>query len=116
MDHLDTAEPLPSLLEDREDANSPPQATLARRAKSYSDFYDIVTARLPKPGPKKKRRKRPGGCAWEGLDLPALPADLDLAAEEDDGDGDQERDLLLASQQEYLYAKPLLVVFPSLSR
>lgn len=28
--------------------NGPPQATLARRAKSYSDFYDVATSYLSK--------------------------------------------------------------------
>jgi conserved oligomeric Golgi complex subunit 3 len=36
--------------------NSPPKATVARRAKSYSDFYDIVTAHLKKE--KELERKK----------------------------------------------------------
>ncbi|KAF1811312.1 Sec34-domain-containing protein [Eremomyces bilateralis CBS 781.70] len=36
----------------------PPQATVARRAKSYSDFYDIVRAHLKKEKEDEKRKLR----------------------------------------------------------
>jgi hypothetical protein len=100
-DSLNVAEPLPALFEDHEDANSPPQPTLSQRAKSYSDFYDIVRSQLPSHGPRKKRERRRSGRGWEGLALPdsvtaRLPAEKEVP---DDG---LERELLQASQQEYL--------------
>lgn len=54
-------EGIADLLEEPEQDNGPPQATVARRAKSYSDFYDIVTAHLKKERDqqKEKLKKRP---------------------------------------------------------
>ena len=37
--------------------NGPPKATVARRAKSYSDFYEVVTAHLKKEKEKELERK-----------------------------------------------------------
>jgi hypothetical protein len=37
-----------------EDSNGPPKATLARRAKSYSDFYEVVRAQLKKDAKQDK--------------------------------------------------------------
>jgi conserved oligomeric Golgi complex subunit 3 len=54
-------EGIADLLEDAEQDNGPPQATVARRAKSYSDFYDIVTAHLKKEREQErdKQKKKP---------------------------------------------------------
>jgi hypothetical protein len=99
-DDADTADPLPALFEDLRDANSPPEPTLSRRAKSYSDFYDIVKAQLSSHAPKKKRKRRRSGRTWEALAVPESVA-ASLPAEEgyDETLGPE---LLRASQQEYL--------------
>ncbi|KAK3317860.1 Sec34-like family-domain-containing protein [Cercophora scortea] len=109
IEHADAAEPLPALFEDTEDANSPPQATLSRRAKSYSDFYDIATAQLTTSthGSKKKRRRRPNTNAWEALSLSISELHTGPSAAADDDDADNHDvaltgALLEASQQEYL--------------
>ncbi|KAK3346776.1 Sec34-like family-domain-containing protein [Lasiosphaeria hispida] len=99
-EHIDSTSTLPALFEELEDANSPPQATLVRRAKSYSDFYDIVTSQLSKTGSKNKRRRRRGNSTWEALALPEPQADIPVDDHvRNDALG---RELLLASQQEYL--------------
>ncbi|AEO68002.1 36c0b030-0b39-4798-8e4c-09a6e51eec81 [Thermothielavioides terrestris] len=104
-DSSDAIEPLPALFEDLELANSPPDPTLSRRAKSYSNFYDIVKAQLSSHGPKKKRRtgkKRQSGRAWEALAVPDSVA-ATLPVEEEEGYDDAlAQELLRASQQEYL--------------
>ena len=97
----DAHEPLPALFEDQEDANSPPEPTLSLRAKSYSDFYDIVKAQLSSPGPKKKRKRRRSGRTWEALALPESATASLPVEEEEDGDA-LDKALLQASQQEYL--------------
>ena len=38
--------------------NGPPKATVARRAKSYGDFYDVVRAHLRKERGSEKERRR----------------------------------------------------------
>ncbi|KAK4445014.1 oligomeric Golgi complex subunit 3 [Podospora aff. communis PSN243] len=98
-EHADATNPLSSLLEEQDDPNSPPHATLLRRANSYSDFYDIVTAQLSKGGSKKKRRKRRDDRTWEALVLPEPPSSPQLESVRDDAQG---KALLLASQQEYI--------------
>jgi hypothetical protein len=100
-DDADASEPLPALFEHQED-NSPPEPTLSRRAKSYSDFYDIVKAQLSSHDGKKKRRRRRGGRSWEALALPESVT-ASLPAEEEGYDEELEKELLRASQQEYLF-------------
>ncbi|KAK0625245.1 Sec34-like family-domain-containing protein [Bombardia bombarda] len=102
IDHVDAAQPLPALFEVHEDTNSPPQATLIRRAKSYSDFYDIATAQLSKSPPsKKKRRRRQNNDTLEALAIPenhaVLPTDKEIIAHDA-----LRGELLEASLQEYL--------------
>jgi conserved oligomeric Golgi complex subunit 3 len=47
------------ILEEEKSIISPPEATVARRAKSYSDFYDVVRAHLKKDaGEGKAKGKR----------------------------------------------------------
>ncbi|EAA30676.1 Sec34-domain-containing protein [Neurospora crassa] len=102
-------EPLPALFEDQEDVNAPPEATVLRRAKSYSDFYDIATAHLAGShgGPKtKKNKKKTNGRRnnhnlWDALMIPASVAST-LPVEEDPYDDALDQELLQASQQEYL--------------
>ena len=98
----DTTQPLPALFEDQEDANSPPEPTLSRRAKSYSDFYDIVKAQLSTNAPKKKRKRRRGDHSWEALAVPES-AMAGLQEEEEGYDDALGKELLRASQQEYLF-------------
>lgn len=96
----DITVPLSTLAEERDDHNTPPEATVVRRAKSYSDLYDIVTAQTSRGGSKKKRRRKGHNAAWEALAIPDPPADLP----EGDLYGDiLEDELLEASQQEYTY-------------
>ncbi|KAH7029038.1 Sec34-like family-domain-containing protein [Microdochium trichocladiopsis] len=95
------AEPLPELFEDVETNNDPPEPTLTRRAKSYSDFYHVVRAQLSRDATaaRKKRRRHKDRIAEA----------LVLAKPEDSVDrrepyrfrttGDE---LLEASQHEYL--------------
>ncbi|KAK3385017.1 Sec34-like family-domain-containing protein [Podospora didyma] len=106
-EHSDIADPLPALFEDAEDVNSPPQATLTRRANSYSDFYDIVTAQFPGNGPRRKReRRRANNQTWEALALPEPQATLLEGGEVDEevdtvGNDALGKQLLHASQQKY---------------
>ncbi|KAI1504113.1 Sec34-like family protein [Biscogniauxia marginata] len=86
----DTVEPLGGLFEETETSIDPPEPTLTRRAKSYSDFYHVVRAQLSKDA-AKKRRKRNKGRGLEALMvekpeesirhrdlLPPKPLDIEL--------------------------------------
>jgi len=81
----------------------PPEATVARRSKSYSDFYDIVKAQLAKDDGKKKRRRRRkhgAGAALDALLAVEDAAEIDHYAETLPTPSTNA--LLEASQQEYL--------------
>lgn len=95
------AEPLDDLYEVESDSNSPPDPTIARRAKSYSSFYDIVQAQLSEDGSKNGRKKRRKDYGWDALDIVQPEASSRL----DDGSllGPLNDELLEARQQEYLY-------------
>ncbi|RYP46531.1 hypothetical protein DL768_007278 [Monosporascus sp. mg162] len=54
----ETPGPLEQLYEEPEASDGPPEPTLTRRAKSYSDFYHVVRAQLSKDAARKKRRNR----------------------------------------------------------
>ncbi|RYP92939.1 hypothetical protein DL770_000989 [Monosporascus sp. CRB-9-2] len=54
----ETPGPLEQLYEEPEASKGPPEPTLTRRAKSYSDFYHVVRAQLSKDAARKKRRSR----------------------------------------------------------
>jgi conserved oligomeric Golgi complex subunit 3 len=58
-DQTDTPaiEGIAEITEDAERPTGPPEATVARRAKSYSDFYDIVQAHLRKERVLEKRKR-----------------------------------------------------------
>lgn len=108
-------EPLSRLLEDPQDNNDPPEPALARRAKSYSDFYHVVRAQLAKDAHKKREdRKRRKDKSLEALMI-AANVDNWLAANVDNMPVprrpvlDQYNDQLLeASQHEYLIYKDQL--------
>ncbi|KAL2171785.1 hypothetical protein VTG60DRAFT_1783 [Thermothelomyces hinnuleus] len=99
-DDAGAVEPLPTLFEDQKDADSPPEPTLSRRAKSYSDFYDIARAQLAVHAPKKKRKRRRSDRSWEALAVPDSAA-ASLPEEEGDYNGTLGKELIRASQQEY---------------
>jgi hypothetical protein len=66
--------------------NGPPPATVARRAKSYSDFYSVVRAHLRKERALEKRKSQE-----------TLSTELDFAA----WYGGVSEELLEASHEEY---------------
>ncbi|KAK3321574.1 Sec34-like family-domain-containing protein [Apodospora peruviana] len=104
-DHADAANPLPALFEDREDTNAPPQALVIQRAKSYSDFCDIVTPRLVSQSSKKlrkQRRRQNHSTQWEALALSIPETGLVEAVEDGLQPDVLKEELLKASQQEYL--------------
>jgi hypothetical protein len=72
--------------------HGPPQATVARRAKSYSDFYNVVRAHLKKEKEKELEQKK---------SQEQISTDLDFA----EWYGDVNGDLLEASHEEYKYAR-----------
>ncbi|KAF4301391.1 Sec34-like protein [Botryosphaeria dothidea] len=57
---VDPVEAIPDIVEEPEEDNGPPQATVARRAKSFSDFYDVARAHIKKEREleKQKLKKR----------------------------------------------------------
>ncbi|KAL1638248.1 Golgi transport complex subunit 3 [Neofusicoccum ribis] len=57
---VDPVEAIPDIVEEPEEENGPPQATVARRAKSFSDFYDVARAHIKKERDleKQKLKKR----------------------------------------------------------
>lgn len=57
---LERAEAIPETVEEEPPGrlNDPPPATVARRAKSYSDFYTVVRAHLKKEKALEKRKSR----------------------------------------------------------
>lgn len=86
------ADPLSGLFEEPPAVKNPPQATVARRAKSYSDFYHVVRSHLTKEAKKIKEYERasvvPVGAIKTGIDFEVMY-------------GAYEDDLLDASQEEY---------------
>ena len=70
----------------------PPKATLARRAKSYSDFYEVAIGFLNKEAKSEKSRD----------DFEPLEKSLDNTLSETTFER-LEDDLLDASQEEYQY-------------
>jgi hypothetical protein len=49
---------LGSLYEENSSTNGPPKATIARRAKSHSDFYHVARAQLTKEAKKLKKEEK----------------------------------------------------------
>ncbi|KAJ9148649.1 Conserved oligomeric Golgi complex subunit 3 [Pleurostoma richardsiae] len=95
-------EPLEELYEE-EGPWELPEATLARRAKSYSDFYDIVREHLATNAPKKTtkaKQKKRQDKSWEALALREPDYVVDVQAPPlFDALQDE---LLEASQQDYI--------------
>lgn len=80
-------------------SKGPPEATVIRRASSYTDFYHVARAHIT----KDVRKIRAENCA-EWVNLAAAPAksgvDFECLYE------DHEDELLDASQEDYQYASP----------
>ncbi|KAK7757339.1 Golgi transport complex subunit 3 [Diatrype stigma] len=95
-----TPEPLEDLYEEPPGSNDPPEPTLTRRAKSYSDFYHVVRAQLSKESAKKKRRKNNKGKTLDAL-LIEKPEDT-IPHREAPQLKSLDRELLETSQREYL--------------
>ena len=77
-----------------EEANGPPEATLIRRAQSYSDFHDAVKAFLGKDGAGKEEEKDKGAAKLEDV---GIKSELDFA----DWFHDLEHELLDSSHDDY---------------
>ncbi|KAL2117441.1 hypothetical protein VTJ04DRAFT_7101 [Mycothermus thermophilus] len=99
-DDADAAEPLPPIIELQDD-DSPPEPTVTRRAMSYSDLYDIAKAQTTSHGPRKRIKKKQTGRSWEALDAPDSVT-ARLPPEPEPYDDALQKELLRASQQEYL--------------
>lgn len=101
-------EPLEDLFEDPFESNAPPEATIARRAKSYSDFYEVVRAQLHKDAgnkkkskQRKKRGKKKDICSLEALHVAETQATV--PTEDEPLLNLYQDELLQASQQKYQY-------------
>ncbi|KAK6216460.1 hypothetical protein LQW54_003465 [Pestalotiopsis sp. IQ-011] len=95
----DAPEPLANLYEEADATEGPPEATLLRRAKSYSDFYHVVRAQIAKDT-KKKRKKKRTDRSLEALNVQRPEDDINQLHDEPTEFTDDQ--LLEASQQEYL--------------
>ncbi|KAI1464951.1 Sec34-domain-containing protein [Daldinia caldariorum] len=96
----DTVQPLESLFEEAETIIEPPEATLSRRAKSYSDFYHVVRAQLSKDAAAKKKRKKAKERGLEALMVERI--DTFSRDREQPRLSSSDDELIEASQQEYL--------------
>ncbi|KAI0024080.1 Sec34-like family protein [Xylariomycetidae sp. FL0641] len=95
----DAVEPLEHLYEEPEAPVGPPEPTLTRRAKSYSDFYHVVRAQLSKDAAAKKKRRKSKGKNMEAL-MVYNPEET-LPCREMPSSKSMDSKLLDASQQEY---------------
>ncbi|KAL2752097.1 hypothetical protein ACRALDRAFT_1083664 [Sodiomyces alcalophilus JCM 7366] len=108
-------ETLPTLskLVEEQATHTPPEATVARRAKSYSDFYHVVRSQLAKDSHKKKREEDQRKRRKDRKTLEALnvAVNLDDAVFSPKPILTQYEDRLLeASQQDYLLYKDQLTL------
>jgi hypothetical protein len=87
-------EALNSLLEEPSKA-APPEATVVRRAKSYTDFYHVVRAQMTKEL-KKQREKERKAIKIPGHHENIVGFEIEYETYEDE--------LLDASQEEFQYA------------
>ena len=85
------ADGIANITEEPERRRDPPQATLTRRAQSYSDFYDAMTAQLG---------KETGICKEERYPVVDIKSELDFGT----WFHTIEDDLLSVSHEEYQYA------------
>ena len=85
---VERAEDIPEAAEEERPGklNGPPPATVARRAKSYSDFYTVVRAHLKKEKALEKKKSREN-----------ISGELEFA----DWYGSVNEELLEASHEEY---------------
>ncbi|KAH9904475.1 Sec34-like family protein [Xylariomycetidae sp. FL2044] len=104
----DTDEPLDQIFEDVEPIIEPPEPTLTRRAKSYSDFYHVVRAQLSKDTSKKKKRKNNRERNLEAL-MVHKPED-GLPVRNRDSLENTDRGLVASSQREYLLYRDQLEI------
>jgi hypothetical protein len=89
---LETSGPIMELLEDTSGLKDPPKATLVKRAKSYSNFYEDATSYLSNTVDKN-----------QGLDISDFSRKNETFAPFGSNFEDFEEDLLNASQEEYQY-------------
>jgi hypothetical protein len=89
---LETSGPIMELLEDTSGLKDPPKATLVKRAKSYSNFYEDATSYLSNTAEKK-----------QGLDIFDFSRKNETFAPFESNFENFEEDLLDASQEEYQY-------------
>ncbi|OTA90869.1 hypothetical protein M434DRAFT_397644 [Hypoxylon sp. CO27-5] len=97
----DAVEQLERLYEQPETTIDPPEPTLGRRAKSYSDFYHVVRAQLSKDAAASKKRRKKA----RERNLDALMVEKPDKANKEQELGRLESfdsELIEASQQEYL--------------
>ena len=78
------------------ESNGPPEATLIRRAQSYSDFHDAVKAVLGQDASVQGKDKSGGHENYEDA---AIKSELDFA----DWYNDVEQDLLDSSHNDYTW-------------
>jgi hypothetical protein len=88
-------DPLAGLFEETASIKSPPKATVARRAKSYSDFYRVARVQLLKDSRKIKVKDK-GGANREIYKRRGFQFENVYDA--------HEAELLDASQEEFRYA------------
>ncbi|KAH8196663.1 hypothetical protein TruAng_009187 [Truncatella angustata] len=97
----DIVDPLGNLYDEADASNDPPEATLTRRAKSYSDFYHVVRAQLSKDAKRRRKKRRDDrDRSFEALSLVKPEDDTNRRINAPDTPIDDQ--LLEASQQEYL--------------
>ncbi|KAK1498300.1 Sec34-like family protein [Colletotrichum tamarilloi] len=104
---LQQSNALDEIFEEIEDRNTPPEAEVLRRAKSYSDFYHVVRAQLAKDE-QHKRRRRKKEKTWDALDIATDVAESKTGPRP--VHRQYEGELLEASQQEYLLYKDQLTL------
>jgi hypothetical protein len=90
------SDPILELFEENSVLKGPPEATLARRAKSYSDFYDVAVSYLGRAPQVEKPRD-----VFENSEVRTGTSIVENQYEE------CEDDLLDASQEEYQYVNPM---------
>ncbi|KAI5863691.1 Sec34-like family protein [Durotheca rogersii] len=96
----DAVEPLDRLFEEPETSIDPPEPTLTRRAKSYSDFYRVVRAQLSKDAVAKKRRRKAKERSLDALMIGG--PEIDDASQALPRLASLDGELIEASQREYL--------------
>jgi conserved oligomeric Golgi complex subunit 3 len=97
--HTESEELLDDVFEEIEDTNTPPEAEVIRRARSYTDFYSVVRAELRKDEAKRKKARRKDR-SWQALMVPDSCSAANVVGEPILDTYEDE--LLEASQQEYL--------------